>query len=662
MPYFVLLLLIPLLAFVGLWTVGKRVNSQAGAIATLATAFGLGVCVFGMYQGAYFTHTWEWATLGSSKALYLSLQMDKINALLLVMVHVVALLVQFYSAEYLSDEPHLHRYFAFLQLFLFSMVGILLSGSLLVMYIFWELVGLSSYLLIGFWLYKPRAVWAAKKAFLLNRIGDVAFLSGILLLFFHVGTTEFAELPERVAALPPGITTVIGLCLAGGCIGKSAQFPLSGWLPDAMEGPTPVSALIHAATMVAAGIFLLGRIAFLFTPKAEFVLLLIGTLTMLQGAVRAMRAWDIKQVLAYSTISQLGLMVVAVGFGSWSLALFHLLTHAFFKAGLFLAAGSVIHSLIPATSDSSSDPQNLRQMGGLRQRLPVTSVVFGVCAASLAGLPFFSGFLSKDAIFIAGFGWAERLGGGVAYLFPLAALLASALTAYYMLRLFWLIFEGEPRFEVAQRPHLHEGGYEMKGPLLVLAVFSAFFWFSLNPLEASHGWVAKWLDFAPMEASWLIPLASIALTGATLWWGYRQALQTQFLRPPSPFLGRSFWQRDWRIPLRVLSDFSAPAPSETIPFLLIPFIRLAHWITSLESRLIDPLVKAASNGTVILAHLVTWLDRHLIDGAIRGLTRSLWGMGAALRLSQSGKVQSYFVLIFTGLLLGLIGVIVWGIG
>jgi NADH-quinone oxidoreductase subunit L len=270
------------------------------------------------------------------------------------------------------------------------------------------------------------------------------------MLFYYIGSTDFEVLSLKIDSVNPEALTAIGLCLFGGCMGKSAQFPLSGWLPDAMEGPTPVSALIHAATMVAAGIFLLARISFLLTFDARLVITIIGTITMLIGAFKAMKVWDIKRVLAYSTMSQLGLMVIAVGFGSWQTALFHLATHAFFKAGLFLSAGSVIHAVTPSESDQSFDPQDMRTMGGLRKALPITFICFSVCAAALAGLPFFSGFLSKDAIITEGFLWASRY-GAAGYIFPVIVIFSAGLTAYYMFRQIWLVFFGETRFNAAPR-------------------------------------------------------------------------------------------------------------------------------------------------------------------------------------------------------------------
>jgi NADH-quinone oxidoreductase subunit L len=358
--YLLLLLIIPFVGFIGLFSLQKRANPWAGYVGTGLSVIGMGCSLVILSQSLHQSQVFavEWFSV-NGKPIMLSFFVDNQTLLMLVVVHLVAILVQVFSISYIHEDPARWRYFAFLQLFVFSMLGIVLAGSLLLMYVFWELVGLSSYLLIGFWYERPRAVWAAKKAFLLNRIGDAGFLMGILLLFWHFGTTEFSVLMSQNGALSSSsslLFTGIGILLFCGAIGKSAQFPLSDWLPDAMEGPTPVSALIHAATMVAAGIFLLGRIHPFLTPDALIVVTIIGTITMAVGAYNAVFQTDIKKLLAYSTVSQLGLMVMGMGVGAKEAALFHLMTHAFFKAGLFLCAGVIIHAV---------HTQDTRQMGGL---------------------------------------------------------------------------------------------------------------------------------------------------------------------------------------------------------------------------------------------------------------------------------------------------------
>ena len=536
-----LLLVLPLLAAVSLALAGRRPGDVAGWIAATTTLAGLLLSVSLFSQNEVQLFHYDWVDLGSF-TLRLSLRLDYLGGLMLLLVHFVALLVQIYSIAYMRHDVNRVRYFAFIQLFIFSMLGIVLAGSLIMMYVFWELVGLSSYLLIGFWYYKSRAVWAAKKAFILNRIGDAAFLTGILMLLHYAGTTDFSILPADLSSVTAGrprlsedegLLTAIGLLLFGGCMGKSAQFPLSAWLPDAMEGPTPVSALIHAATMVAAGIFLLAHIAFLLTPTAQLVIAVIGTITMLHGAWKAMYEWDIKRLLAYSTISQLGLMVLAVGVGSWQAAMFHLFTHAFFKAGLFLSAGSVIHALSPQDAGVRFDPQDMRNMGGLRAVMPRTFICYVVCAAALAGIPLFSGFLSKDAIFAMAFVRAAEA-GSFWYVFPIVAILAAGLTAFYMVRQVWLIFMGKARFAKVSGIHPHESPALMWGPMAVLAAGSLFFWFSVNPLDGFLGWFLAGLGYAPLVHATWVPLLSVIVTGVFLGLVFRRARQYGGFFPSLP--------------------------------------------------------------------------------------------------------------------------------
>ncbi|MDQ6482464.1 NADH-quinone oxidoreductase subunit L [Dyadobacter sp. LHD-138] len=635
-----LLLGLPILAFFILWLGGKKLNKPAGWIGAFVTAIGLAVSI--IYADLETLHIvqFDWLVIGNTKII-LSFRFDELTAIMLVVVHFVALLVQIYSMSYLHDDQNLHRYFAFIQLFLFSMVGIVLAGSLLVMYIFWELVGLSSYLLIGFWYFKPRAVWAAQKAFVLNRIGDAAFLSGILMLFYYIGSTDFEVLAVSITALDPGIVTAIGLCLFGGCMGKSAQFPLSGWLPDAMEGPTPVSALIHAATMVAAGIFLIARISFLLTPEAQIVIACIGTITMVIGAVKATQVWDIKRVLAYSTMSQLGLMVIAVGLGSWRTALFHLATHAFFKAGLFLSAGSVIHAVTPADTDDTFDPQDMRTMGGLRIYLPITFICFVICSAALAGLPFFSGFLSKDAIIVEAFFWAEAHGTW-AYLFPIVIMLSAGLTAYYMTRQVWLIFLGEKRYQIFQSVHPHESPVMMWGPMALLAALSVFIWFSWNPFDASYGWFLELVGAEEFGHIIWVPFVATGVTVTAIFLAFRE---TKAEDPFSIYAGNSKNSIPLLQKLAGLNEFSRDV------FFIKSFASVSKGLKQLEVRFIDAFVGGVAKWSVVLAHIVSWGDRNIVDGGVKLTVFTIKSAGQGVRGFQNGKIQSYYLVTALGVFL-----------
>lgn len=644
------LLALPLLAFAGIGLAGKRFNDQMGWIATGCTFIGLLLSAFCLSSDSN-TVQFDWMTAGNF-TFTITLRLDYLGWLMLLLVHFVAFLVQLYSIAYMRHDPARFRYFAFIQLFVFSMLGIVLAGNLLLMYVFWELVGLSSYLLIGFWHHNPRAAWAAKKAFILNRIGDAAFLTGILLLVYHTGTTDFLTLSSSLpSSLSPLLLSSIGILLFGGCVGKSAQFPLSDWLPDAMEGPTPVSALIHAATMVAAGIFLLARVAFLLTPTAQLVIALVGTITMLHGAWKAMHVWDIKRVLAYSTISQLGLMVLAVGVGSWQVAMFHLLTHAFFKAGLFLSAGSVIHALTSHDPNSPFDPQNMHNMGGLRTLMPRTFVCYVVCAAALAGIPLFSGFLSKDAIFVMAFARAADA-GGLWYLFPILAVLAAGLTAYYMVRQVWLIFLGEKRYTAEVHVHPHESPALMWVPMAVLAGGSVFFWFSVNPMDAFSGWFLSGLQYQPeVHASW-VPLLSVIATGLALGLVYRQTKRTEGFFEKTIFEKYSerhpVWQRTYGR-FRTLATHDETTQHHT--FFLIYFQKIAVFCAQFDKKVVDWVVNSMGRFTVVLAHVIGWTDRHITDGGVKVVAGTARSAGQVVRLFQNGKIQSYFVVTFVSVLL-----------
>ncbi len=401
-----------------------------------------------------------WIALGSLRIDF-ALALDQLSLVMLLVVTGVGFLIHVYSAGYMKDDPGYARYFSYLNLFLFFMTTLVLGGNLLLMFVGWEGVGLASYLLIGFWFNKKSAADAGKKAFIVNRIGDFGFLIGIFLLLSNFGTLSFANLGALVAANPGwtgGVLTIICICLFIGATGKSAQLPLYIWLPDAMEGPTPVSALIHAATMVTAGVYMIARTHFLFdrSPLALLVVAIIGAATALFAATMGMAQNDIKRVLAYSTISQLGYMFLACGVAAYSGAIFHLMTHAFFKALLFLGAGSVIHAM--------GGEQDMRKMGGLRKKLPVTFWTMTAAVFAIAGFPPFAGFFSKDAILY--YAYLHGAGGKILYG---VGLLTALLTSFYMFRLWYMTFFGEIRSHDA---HPHESPWSMLGPLSILAVLS----------------------------------------------------------------------------------------------------------------------------------------------------------------------------------------------
>ena len=463
-----LILLLPLFSAVviGLGVFRSRTASAAISVGAVAGSFLLTLLLVAVGDELHPSVIWL-AIEGLE--IDIGLQIDSLSKLMLCVVTGVGGLIHIFSLGYMKEDRDFSRYFAFLSLFIFSMLGIVLADNFVMMFIFWELVGVSSYLLIGFWFEKPSAADAAKKAFLTNRIGDFGFLIGILMVWAAMGSINFHAIESKLATGTAAITGLAGFLIFCGAMGKSAQAPLHVWLPDAMEGPTPVSALIHAATMVAAGVYMLCRVFFLIEGTwAMEAIAWIGGLTSLLAALMAVQQDDIKRILAYSTLSQLGYMVLAVGLGSPDAAMFHLTTHASFKALLFLGAGSVIVAL--------HHEQDIWKMGGLRERMPKTYWTFLIGTMALCGVPLFSGFFSKEAILDV------ALENNI--LLFLVAVFVALLTAFYMTRLFVVAFMGEPRSSHAE--HAKESPAVMTVPLLVLAVPSVIVGYfnahALNPL------------------------------------------------------------------------------------------------------------------------------------------------------------------------------------
>jgi NADH-quinone oxidoreductase subunit L len=472
--------LIPLLPFAGFvlnGTLGRKLpKALVTAIALLAPLGALGVVLnasasiymhlappgpgYASFALPHLENYGNWINAGLLHVDF-SLVLDQLSLVMLLIITGVGFLIHIYSAGYMEHEDGYWRYFAYLNLFLFFMTVLVLAGNALLMFVGWEGVGLASYLLIGFWFQKTSAADAGKKAFVVNRIGDFGFLIGMFLLLANFGTLTFSEIAATLSANPTwtgGVLTATALCLFVGATGKSAQLPLYVWLPDAMEGPTPVSALIHAATMVTAGVYMVARTHFLFdrSPYALGVVAIVGAATALFAATIALVQTDIKRVLAYSTVSQLGYMFLGCGVAAYSAAIFHLMTHAFFKALLFLAAGSVIHGL--------GGEQDMRKMGGLRKHLPVTFWTMTIAVFAIAGFFPFAGFFSKDAILYAAFAQ-----GGTARILWFVGLVTALLTSFYMFRLWYLTFMGESR---NHDTHPHESPWLMLGPLVILAVLS----------------------------------------------------------------------------------------------------------------------------------------------------------------------------------------------
>jgi len=557
-----------------------------------------------------------WVTSGDFSVAW-ALRIDALSVYMALIVTGVGALIHLYSIGYMAHDARLSRYFAFLNLFTASMLILVLAPNFLMLYLGWELVGLCSYLLIGHWHERPAAAAAAKKAFLVNRVGDFSFGIGVLLIFLNFHTLDFARVFDAAPAAAPTTLLLISLLLFGGAVGKSAQLPLHVWLPDAMEGPTPVSALIHAATMVTAGVYLVVRCHALFPPEALAVVMTVGLATALFAGVIALVHHDLKRVLAYSTISQLGLMFAAAGVGAYGAAMFHLGTHAFFKALLFLAAGSVMHAL--------HDELDIRKMGGLRAKLPVTAAVFGIGALALAGIPGLAGFFSKEQIL-----WYAKeapLGSGWAWGLVLAA---SAITALYSFRLYAKVFLGQPR-----DAHLFDGAHEspavMLVPLGVLAAGAVLVGYLGLP---EHSAVGAFL--APIIGTEPAPTMP-ALLGAHL--------LTAVVTNPGV----------WALLVSGLLWVRAPGSASAVARAFGPLYWAAYHKFFVDEIYAAVIVRP-------LQALARWLsevfDAGVIDGAVNGVAWVTGRAGAGLRLSQAGYVSAYALAMTLGVL-ALLAWLVW---
>jgi NADH-quinone oxidoreductase subunit L len=557
-----------------------------------------------------------WIHSGSFK-IDLSLQFDQLTAVMCLVVSGVSFLIHVYSAGYMSEDKSFARFFAYMNLFTFSMLVLVMASNLVVMFVGWEGVGLCSYLLIGFWFEKPSAAKAGTKAFIVNRIGDAGFMLGIFFILLHIGSAEFAAVNHAVEAgeFTQGLATLIALLLFVGAIGKSAQIPLYVWLPDAMEGPTPVSALIHAATMVTAGVYMVARMNLLysFSPAALQVVAIVGALTAIYAASMALTQNDIKRVLAYSTISQLGYMFIGLGVGAYSAAVFHLYTHAFFKSLLFLGAGSVMHAL--------SGELDIRKMGGLRKYLPLTYPTFLIAAIAIAGVPFFSGFFSKDAILTSAFANGQ-------YLIWALGLMGAVMTSFYMFRLVFLTFFGKERLEPEAKAHLHESPKLMTIPLAILAFFSIVAGYVGLPvvLGKDVNLFDRFLEpvihahheaHLSLSSEWMLILASVvvALFGI--------------------FIAYVFYLKKPDIPHNLVARFP--------------------WLYKLlyNKYYMDEIYNAAFVNSMIKGSELVYknFDLKVIDGALNGSAKSMNFFGKLLSYLQTGLIKDYALVFLLGALI-----------
>ncbi len=626
--------LLPLLAFVAIvfFTNRNPKLSSLVSIGAVCLSFILSLFVIGSVLKHPVTSEFEftWIDLPGFK-IQVGMLIDPLTAVMLFVVCTVSMLVHIYSVGYMAGDPRFSRFFSFLSLFTFSMLGLVLANNFLEIFVFWELVGLTSYLLIGFWFEKKTASDAGKKAFITTRTGDLGFIIGILILTTAAGTFNFREIFHSVEAghIPFGLLTLGAIFLFAGAVGKSAQFPLHVWLPDAMEGPTPVSALIHAATMVAAGVYLVARTMtiYLAAEGAGVVVAVIGCFTAFLAASIGLVQNDIKRVLAYSTISQLGYMIMVLGLGGYTAGSFHLYTHAFFKALLFLGAGSVIHAV--HTND-------IWEMGGLYPKMKITAITFIIASLSISGIFPLSGFWSKDEILAVASHYHNPI-------FLIVGTLVAGMTSFYMFRLCFVTFFGQPR-DRHKFEHAHESPRVMTIPLMILAFLSIFAgWVGLPWLK--HGYSSFVYHHEPhhVEPNYLLMIIStvVALLGIYLAYAmyYKGSISPERLKQKFAFPYKILYNKYYFDEL-----YQAIIINPVMKFSKLLFERL-------DVGVVDWLVNGAGNLTVFLSDVKEWFDSRIVDGAVNGVAHLTRGVGSGLRRTQTGQLQNYAFIIFFGLVL-----------
>lgn len=617
--YIYLVVLFPLLGFMlngFLWNSLPKKTAGYIASAAMLASFVISLVIFFEIKddpaAGGVVHLFDFIRSGSVNIPF-SFQVDALSTLFLLIITGVGFLIHVYSIGYMQGDPGFNKYFAFLNFFVFSMLLLVLGANYVIMFIGWEGVGLASYLLIGFWYKNPEFTTAGKKAFIINRIGDLGFLIGLFLTLYYFGTASYAEFFPQLTSgvalntgeLPSWVLTAIAGCFFVGAMGKSAQIPLYTWLPDAMAGPTPVSALIHAATMVTAGIYMIARSHALYNlaPIAQNAVAIVGLATALFAATIALKQYDIKKILAYSTISQLGYMFLALGVGSYVGGVFHVMTHAFFKALLFLCAGSVIHGM--------SGEQDLRKMGGLGKYMRITQITFLIGCLAISGIPGFSGFFSKDEILAAAYAQNP--------IFYYLGLLGALMTAFYVFRLYFYVFSGNFRGTEAQKQKLHESPWIMIVPLIVLAVFAVIAgYIGLPEVFSDHHLLAEYL--APVlqnfhvsqlahSTEWTLMGISVTLIIGMIGWAYVACRNTSFEK----YTGLSkVFQHGWYV--------------ERLYY---------HCIEK-------PIALAGHFGDKIL-------DRKGIDGFVNGLGALVNKGSDRVRLLQNGQVGFYLFAMVVGM-------------
>ena len=669
--YSLFILFLPLAAFVIQIFFGKKLPRQGDWVSIGAISITL-ILAIAMFVGMLLDYnpdfrqeaSFTWLDMGAF-SIQLGFLVDNITIIMLLVVALISTCTHVFSLKYLKGDIRYSRYFAYLGLFTFSMNGIVLANNLISMYMSWELVGVSSYLLIGHWFEKESAANAAKKAFLTNRVGDIGFFIGIMLIYTAIGSFTFTDIFEGVAGgvLAGTTLTLAGVGLFLGAMGKSSQFPLHIWLPDAMEGPTPVSALMHAATMVAAGVYLTIRIFPILSPDALLVVAYVGGFTALFAATIAITQNDIKKVLAYSTVSQLGYMILAVGTGVYTAAFFHLLTHAMFKANLFYGSGSVIHSMHHALhekNDHETDAQDMRNMGGFKEKMPITYWSMLASTLAIAGVPLFSGFLSKDAILAGSLSFAQH--HPEHFLLPVFGFGAAAITAFYMFRMMFMTFHGKPKMpELID--DIHESPKEMAGPLVLLGTLSVAIWYTLphlNPISTHGSWFTTLVH--PVTA--VVPgsftahaieegahhahnlAMGISIGVAALGIGLAVLMYLKNIISPETWGKRAGFMYDWSLNKYYFDE-------NYDKYLYQPTLRLAKKIAWIDWELYD---KYFING---FGHVTNWASRvsgkfdyNIIDQfLVDGVGRIADNLGFMLKKIQTGKLQNYLLYVTAGVII-----------
>lgn len=719
----VIMLAIPLFVFLFLILLGRVFKRYRGVAATAFMFVNTVIATslfFNVDSGEHYIYRLSWINIAQFKFDF-GVQVDSLSALFALIVCFVSFLVHLFSIEYLRGDKNFEKYFSYLGLFTFSMLGIIFSENLLQMFVFWELVGFSSYLLIGFWYQNSKAIVANKKAFIVNRIGDAGFLLGILVLFTLTGTLSFDPISSFISDVtvssdydfsyfvsPSGVVSrawlivgALGICSGG--LAKSAQLPFSVWLPNAMEGPTPVSALIHAATMVAAGIYLLARFSFLMPEEVLNVLAVIGSLTALVAAITAITQTDIKRVLAYSTISQLGYMVMGIGVGGYDSALFHLLTHAFFKAALFLCAGAIIHSLHKVDTAygikklyPDFDEQNMKQMGGLRTKMPWVFWVYTIALAGIIGMPFFSGFLSKDAILFDVLKWSQHASVYFSFI-PFFAFFTVLLTAFYMTRQWFLVFFGENRLseQVANAPKGMQNFITkerlnapllMKIPPVILGLLTFAPIFSLNPFSGKGAWVYDKLpsieglvkvtgsgtSFVSHGLVSVLSLVLMIVGGVMAFFMFKQGKLTSFkdkLNSSGVIHGVSyhflhldrFYEKVLVKPTLKFSRLFTSVDKNIIDGAVDLSVSvnkgLGKTFSKSDTKIIDVIVESFAVINVIFAHVFAFIDDYVIDGFVKAIAWMGKKIGSFAKLVHNGSLQLYILWSFAFILI--VGLIIW---